>query len=179
MKTVKRLLVLVMISCAAVSCSNDSDMDYSNEDNASGVNTIEVKDGASPDEIPKTTSDHNDFLIFKTEISVENPKTNEIQEGIVTVRLDAVSEELVDIIVADELLDFAGITQAEFDIEIITYGPGDGDEDPNEDLSPHTACIEGCKDKYTDEDGNKIKGRGACKGNCWVDTTVRLFKAIL
>ena len=42
----------------------------------------------------------------------------------------------------------------------------------------HANCIEMCKDKYTDSDGNKIKGRGACKANCWVDTIVEVLKSI-
>src|SRR5690625_6807756 len=40
-------------------------------------------------------------------------------------------------------------------------------DDPGDD-SPHTKCIQYCIDKYSDEDGNKTKGRGRCKGNSWV-----------
>lgn len=51
--------------------------------------------------------------------------------------------------------------------------------DPNEpELSEHASCIEACKDRYTDDKGNKIKGRGACKGNCWVDTGIRIVEAL-
>jgi hypothetical protein len=57
-----------MISCAAVSCSKDSSMDYSNENNASERNNIEIKEITSPDVIPETTSDRNEVLTFKTEI---------------------------------------------------------------------------------------------------------------
>jgi hypothetical protein len=53
--------------------------------------------------------------------------------------------------------------------------PGDNDGE----LSPHAACIEWCNDHYTDSDGNKIPGRGACKANCWVDTFVRLVDALV
>lgn len=42
----------------------------------------------------------------------------------------------------------------------------------------HSDCIEGCIDKYTDENGGKIKGRGRCKANCWVDTAVRVLDKI-
>ncbi|GET45473.1 hypothetical protein [Capnocytophaga felis] len=39
----------------------------------------------------------------------------------------------------------------------------------------HSDCIEKCNDKYTDEDGNKIEGRGKCKFNCWVDTGIKIL----
>jgi len=50
-------------------------------------------------------------------------------------------------------------------------------DDPGAD-SPHTKCIQYCNDKYSDEDGNKKKGRGRCKGNCWIDTIVRVIIGI-
>jgi len=50
-------------------------------------------------------------------------------------------------------------------------------DDPGDD-SPHTKCIQYCIDKYSDEDGNKTKGRGRCKGNCWIDTIVRVIREI-
>lgn len=43
----------------------------------------------------------------------------------------------------------------------------------NETKGRHSDCIENCNDKY-----DKGEGRGKCKFNCWVDTTVELIKAI-
>ena len=45
-------------------------------------------------------------------------------------------------------------------------------------MGGHSECIEGCKDKYTDENGDKISGRGACKANCWVDTIKDVIKSL-
>lgn len=39
----------------------------------------------------------------------------------------------------------------------------------------HSECIENCNDKYTDKEGNKKKGRGACKFNCWVETVKEII----
>lgn len=50
-------------------------------------------------------------------------------------------------------------------------------DDPGDD-SPHTKCIQYCNDKYTDENGEKKKGRGRCKSNCWIDTIVRVIIGI-
>jgi hypothetical protein len=41
----------------------------------------------------------------------------------------------------------------------------------------HSDCISGCNSSFTDDNGDKISGRGACKGNCWVDTAVRVLEA--
>lgn len=49
-----------------------------------------------------------------------------------------------------------------------TYAEADGDHN-------HSKCIENCNDKYTDKDGNKLKGRGACKFNCWVETVKEII----
>jgi hypothetical protein len=50
---------------------------------------------------------------------------------------------------------------------------------PNEPkLSEHASCIEWCNQNYTDGDGEKRKGRGRCKGNCWVDTSIRIAEAL-
>lgn len=39
-------------------------------------------------------------------------------------------------------------------------------------------CISGCNSSFTDNNGDKISGRGACKGNCWVDTAVSVLEAV-
>ncbi|WP_298144942.1 hypothetical protein [Flavobacterium sp.] len=42
----------------------------------------------------------------------------------------------------------------------------------------HSQCIDNCNKKYTSPDGERLPGRGACKFNCWVSTTVRILEAI-
>lgn len=44
--------------------------------------------------------------------------------------------------------------------------------------SQHAKCIQACNDKYTDADGNRIKGRGKCKFSCWVDTVVNIVTTL-
>lgn len=34
-----------------------------------------------------------------------------------------------------------------------------------------TACLAWCREKYTDANGEKIKGRGSCKFGCWLGAT--------
>ncbi|MFK8297105.1 hypothetical protein ACI76O_01785 [Capnocytophaga cynodegmi] len=42
----------------------------------------------------------------------------------------------------------------------------------------HAECIDKCNDKHKDENGNKTKGRGACKFNCWVQTVKEVISDI-
>ncbi len=37
-----------------------------------------------------------------------------------------------------------------------------------------SSCIASCQKEFTDKDGNKIKGRGVCKANCWLETAAKV-----
>lgn len=56
--------------------------------------------------------------------------------------------------------------------------------DPNfwveNDNSPYrlkASCIASCHDEYTNDDGSKVKSRGACKAGCWVKTAAAVITA--
>ena len=40
-----------------------------------------------------------------------------------------------------------------------------------------SSCIASCQEQYTDKDGNKIEGRGACKAECWAKTAAAVITA--
>ena len=40
------------------------------------------------------------------------------------------------------------------------------------------SCISQCHETFTDESGEKIQGRGACKAHCWADTIRDIIFAI-
>lgn len=50
---------------------------------------------------------------------------------------------------------------------------------PTASAGEHSDCIQGCNEFFTDEDGGKIKGRGRCKTNCWIDTIIDLLPLFL
>ncbi len=60
-------------------------------------------------------------------------------------------------------------TMVNNEVQATTAGTGEHD---------HASCIQGCNTTYTNADGTKKPGRGACKFNCWVSTTVQVVKAI-
>lgn len=88
-------------------------------------------------------------------------------------------ESVIEISIQNDFFETTPINIDDLENDFNTYiENGGGDDDPNDGMSPHAQCIEACKDKYTDENGDRIRGRGACKANCWVDTGVRVLRAI-
>lgn len=83
---------------------------------------------------------------------------------------DLEQEKPIELIASENLLSLINMTNDEFvaEVERNMYLKTFGN---------HSSCIEDCKDKYTDDNGNKIKGRGACKANCWIDTAVAVLEA--
>lgn len=35
-----------------------------------------------------------------------------------------------------------------------------------------SSCVASCHETFTDDDGNKLKGRGACKASCWATIAI-------
>jgi hypothetical protein len=100
----------------------------------------------------------------------------------ITATFNKDTEEILSTQLNPEGYEALGITREQFqnalDQQYLNFAKS-GDDDPNEGLQPHTMCIETRKDKYTDGEGNKLRGRGACKANCWVDTGIRIIKALV
>lgn len=98
-------------------------------------------------------------------------------QGTITTYWNVELEMPNEVVLSQNLLNALQITQKEFDQKYSDVTASD----PKIDLSPHThtKCIHSCNEIFTDADGNKKKGRGACKANCWVDTVIRLIEAIV
>ena len=94
------------------------------------------------------------------------------------ITYDDLNDNLVQISISDNYIRETGVTKEEIESTFITELNNNKDENGGPKLSEHAACIQWCVKEYTDENGNKIKGRGACKANCWVDTAVRILEAL-
>lgn len=127
----------------------------------------------------------DELQFFKETITI-SPKTKKSAvTGTITLEWYENEDNPRSYTISDNLLQFANITKSELDElliqeQMLINKSGDPTEEENNDLSPenHAGCIEWCKQKYTDENGEKLPGRGACKANCWVSTTVRVLEAI-
>jgi hypothetical protein len=40
-------------------------------------------------------------------------------------------------------------------------------------------CIASCQKEFTDDDGEKIQGRGWCKANCWIETAAKVGAVVV
>ena len=97
----------------------------------------------------------------------------------ITVSYDTLSELVTWVSLNSEAYTTINMTPQEFFDEVVNSAVSEG--------SPHSACINNCRDLFLDEDGNRIsdedgnekKGYGSCKANCWVDTAVRVLDAII
>lgn len=101
--------------------------------------------------------------------------------ALIDVENEVVLEYRIDHIVADAYqIPYAELNEL-FRIDMGTLltslngKPKDGDDGSK--FTDHAGCIEACKDKYI-VDGEKQKGLGSCKANCWVDTGVKVVAAI-
>lgn len=95
------------------------------------------------------------------------------------VLYDTKSESLNKILFSEKFMSENDISQNALEDELNKLHTKNKLDPTEPELSPHASCIEWCKQNYTDEEGNKIKGRGACKGNCWVDTIKEVVKEIV
>ncbi|WP_334058377.1 hypothetical protein [Polaribacter sp. P097] len=134
-----------------------------------------------------TTSENSNLIEYKESFKLNATKSRKSSVNSVynvTVLYNDSLDEVVDYEFSNNLYEDLNITREELDqfIQKEIYGNFDNKTSKKGDDGPpdnHTGCIEWCKDKYTDKEGDKIKGRGACKANCWVDTVIRAVDAIL
>lgn len=105
------------------------------------------------------------------------PGTNAKGEisGTVEFTFNENSEAVTDIVMSPNLSDYLNLSDEELEVmvnnEVQATTAGAGEHD-------HASCIQGCNTTYTNADGTKKPGRGACKFNCWVSTTVQVLKAV-
>lgn len=148
----KKLLKLVPVAffgilLAATSCSDNEEL-LNQEPNSSKSTELE--------EIPE---------IWPFTLEVDGQTIN----GELTLDWNHETETANEILVSGNVLSALELSQEDFNSKLgdATEGEGYG----------HAGCIAGCNAQYTDENGNKIRGRGACNANCWVETAVRILEA--
>lgn len=95
--------------------------------------------------------------------------------GTLEFTFDENSEVVTDITMSSNLSDYLDLTDDELETmvnnEIQATATGTGEHD-------HATCISGCNTQFTNADGTKKPGRGACKFNCWVSTTVKILEHV-
>lgn len=151
------LLAVCILSITFIRCSNDTEGD------------VKLTQGT----LINQKSDAKEVYVQKIKLLLAD---NSEVEGQMTFTLDGDTGDLVDLKFSDELLDSStGIDPIKFQAELQTYGE-------------HSDCMKACKNEFIDPNTGKVKnnpetgepmsGYGACKFNCWVDTSVRVLVAL-
>lgn len=162
-------LILVM---SLMSCSND---DNSKIQSSEPMQFIKLDINYDENSTNSTFSENN-YEIYEKETTVKNTETGEVFNVTFLIGLSDYDDRLYSLEVSDNFLEAGNITKEELQSEINNVVNGDPEEPK---LSPHASCIQWCNQQYTDENGEKIKGRGGCKAGCWVDTAVRIIEALV
>ena len=119
--------------------------------------------------------------IFETEFIVDSKfQSGEELDLTLTAEFNLESETLIKYTPSEDLLNLMNLNEIEFEQFLKdTMGASYYLESDKIAKGDHSECIDGCNEEYTDSDGNKIKGRGACKANCWLRSiSEALIKAI-
>lgn len=114
------------------------------------------------------------------EVSIK--KTNSGEVGTIELRVDMDNEIVLNYTISDNLIQSSGLSSSELytKIDRILGGVNRSIDLNNQvftskfdDPEPSTgdkwqACKAGCQRDFTDENGDKIKGRGKCRTNCTI-----------
>ncbi|MFD2696584.1 hypothetical protein ACFSQ0_01115 [Mesonia sediminis] len=169
MKNITNYLQISLLLLVLLSCSNEPTIVESNSKKVQNSEVFMQKNNYE-------NQSQSEISIYEIERPYYIESLDEEISILFTIGISEEDDDLHFFEVSENILNITGLSKAELELEVIESTHSDP-ENPNEDLSPHAKCIEDCKDKYTDEYGNKINGRGTCKANCWVDTAIRVLDA--
>ena len=170
MRKISQLIRLGLLALILCNCNKES-VAENNESN--NVETVSSEHKATPNittqviksavEVPSATKQGETESILVTFTIKVNEETGEIVSKEVSEnlleRLHLKTQEEFQDFIAQEILKKEKARQ--------TARRGEGET--------HAACITNCYKDFTDENGDKKAGRGACKAGCWVDTVVEII----
>ena len=159
-------MFLLTISLFFMACSNEQESEIQTSDQRRPT-TVSL-------DLPfyATVFDSNSLITETGTFNFEKAGTIYTTEIIVTV--DDSNGDLVNISISDNFLLLNDISQGEVELAFINETNDDG----GPRLSPHAVCIQWCRDRYIDENGDKLPGLGRCRASCWIDTAIRVLEAL-
>ncbi|WP_127845536.1 hypothetical protein [Psychroflexus aestuariivivens] len=161
------LQVFMLFFCATVfiGCEEENKNQIDENLMKSGLNQVDLDLSFYGD---FDESKHEKVIFTETFEYIVDGRTYESE---FTTEYNTTTEMLIKVSIGENYFVKTGLNISDIESQYETYG----DPNPNDGMTPHARCIESCKDKYTDANGNKIRGRGGCKANCWVDTGVKIL----
>mgnify|MGYP001373906736 CR=1 FL=1 len=146
--------MLIMLSIMIVGCSSDSDR---------------LNEEANSYDFQNSTMSEIEYEIYSDVILFYDENRDLEIEFTVEYGISEDSEELQYFAISDNFFDYTNLTRGELENEIV-----------NETMGEHSDCMRACRKAYTGDDGKLIKGTGlgACRANCWIDTSIRVIVAV-
>lgn len=106
------------------------------------------------------------------------------------LKINLINEEsdIIEFKLSDELIKFIGLPKEEVYSKIYEELNNQGYKTKKyakslKQKGDYGDCIDGCNSKYTDGDGNRIKGRGWCKAGCFgqavIDAVVQAIPTVI
>lgn len=165
-KFIALALISVFVSVFAISCEENEDYNFNYEFEEIGqILTI-----TQPVYIEGTRSGDTDSLLLVAQYKVDENKVIDFKIQAVTngiaEDLDMATEEVRLALIerlGEDFTDLETLEQAELQAtEEMTLAE----------------CLTKCQKEYTDENGNKLPHRGACKFGCWTQAVIKVLKEI-
>ncbi len=174
MRKISQLIRLGLLALILCNCNKES-VAENNEGN--NVETVSSEHKATPNittqviksavEVPSATKQGETESILVTFTIKVNEDTGEIVSKEVSEnlleRLHLKTQEEFQDFIAQEVLKKEKARQ--------TARDGEGEE-------THAECITNCYKNFTDENGDKKDGRGACKAGCWVESVIKIIRVV-
>lgn len=145
----------------------------------------------SESDIPESTIVRKmNVELFQQNPQSKNTNGNKSKEdGFLKVIVENEESDIINFELSDNLINFIGIPKGElyskiYDaLDVKGYGTKKYASKNAKEKSDYRKCIDACNDKYTDEDGGKIRGRGWCKAGCFgqaiIDAIVVVIPSIV
>lgn len=109
------------------------------------------------------------FEVVEAKIIVLDESGSEVHGYIRFTLPDSNDESIIKLEISNNIFEQ---TSLKSDFLIIAQEKGQLD-------ATKSSCVASCQEKFTDADGNKIKGRGWCKAECWAQTIIKAAAVVV
>jgi len=165
-KNSKTFLIAITAFIVFISCNDDSRTIEKNLDEFKSI-AIPSTYQTSPNS-GRSSEEDVDVEILPISFTLENGK---VIEGSMRFTMPATDEgSLINFEISSNLIEESGLS---------TDFWSDYYKKTSNGRVASSSCTADCQKQYTDENGNKIKGRGGCKAECWVKAVAPIVAAAI
>ena len=166
MRNLKIYLCVILFSIAFIGCDEQNDLTPSEPDFVE-VSIPDAYKATYPN--GRTTSEDSD--IYEMDVKVIKDDGTEVI-GKMRFTMPATSDEML------ERFELTSNLISETDLSSDFWINNSGSNSQSNGRI-QGSCIASCQEAFTDDEGDKIKGRGACKAECWAQTAIKVAAVVV